>query len=171
MWESVPEGGPEVGWVELDENGWGALMGWAAGPENLRRGPVADDSIRTVTVTCLGRDGSVTESVEPFTAADRRMVDEDANSYLAAAGVGQRPGGFRWFVRLPAQFSTWEDMVSAVTAAVYTYEPRSSHPADVAPAMKQAVQRLYSNQGQAGPLAQGPRQGRPAAVGSEHVER
>jgi hypothetical protein len=29
MWESVPEGGSAEGWVELDENGWGALIGWA----------------------------------------------------------------------------------------------------------------------------------------------
>ena len=52
MWESVPEGGLAEGWVELDENGWGALIGWAAGPENLRRGPV-EDSSRTVTVTSM----------------------------------------------------------------------------------------------------------------------
>lgn len=147
MWESVPEGGPEDGWAELDENGWGALIGWAAGPENIRRGPLADDSTRTVIVTCIHKDGSITESVEPFTAQDRRTVDEDANSYLADAGVEQRPGGYRWFVRLPAQFSSWQEMSSTITAAVYAGDPKPTHPAAVAPVMKQAVQRLYGRQG------------------------
>ena len=48
MWESVPEGLPAKGWAELDGNGWRALIGWAAGPENLRRRPRQDDSARTV---------------------------------------------------------------------------------------------------------------------------
>jgi hypothetical protein len=146
MWESVPLGGLDEGWAELDENGWGALIGWAAGPENLRRGPV-DDSTRTVTVTRTDKDGSVTESAESFTAEDRRIVDEGANSYLADAGVEKRPGGFRWFVRLPAQFSTWEEFSAAVTGAVYAREPQPTHPAEIAPAMKLTVQHLYGNQG------------------------
>lgn len=145
MWESIPAGRPDEGWAELDENGWGALIGWAAGPENLRRGP-ADDSNRTVTVTRTGKDGSVTESAEAFTAGDRRTVDDDTNSYLADAGVEKRPGGFRWFVRLPGQFPTWEEFSGAVTGAVYAREPQPSHPAEIAPVMKQAVQRLYSSQ-------------------------
>lgn len=66
----------------------------ATGLENLRRGP-ADDSTRTVTVTRTDNDGSVTESVEAFTAGDRRIVDEETNSYLADAGVEKRPGGLR----------------------------------------------------------------------------
>ena len=104
MWDSVPEGLPATGWAELDENGWGALIGWAAGPENLRRGPRQDDSARTVAVTRTDRDGNVVKSVEAFTAEDRHIVEEEANAYLAEAGVEQRPPGFRWFVRLPAQF-------------------------------------------------------------------
>lgn len=103
MWESVPEGGPGECWAELDENGCGALIGWAAGPENLRRGPAVDDSARTVTVTRTDRDGTVTECIEAFTAHDRQIVDEETNSFLADAGVEKRPGGFRWFVRLPEQ--------------------------------------------------------------------
>lgn len=86
MWESVSEGGPAEGWAELDESGWGALIGWAAGPENLRRGPAVDDSARTVTVTRTDRDGTVAETTEAFTARDRQIVDEEANSYLADAG-------------------------------------------------------------------------------------
>jgi hypothetical protein len=39
---------PSASWPELSENGWGALMGWAAGEENLRRHPISDAG-RTVT--------------------------------------------------------------------------------------------------------------------------
>ena len=81
MWESVPEGGPVEGWAELDENGWGALIGRAAGAENLRRGPAVDDSARTLNVTRTDKDGTVIESTEAFTARDRQIVDEEVNSY------------------------------------------------------------------------------------------
>ena len=69
MW-AVPQGGPVEGWAELEENGWGALIGRASGPEN----PPARSRSR-----------------------------------------GQRRGGFRWFVRLPSQFSTWEELRAAAT--------------------------------------------------------
>jgi hypothetical protein len=101
-----------------------------------------------VTVTRTGRDGTVTESTEAFTARDRQIVDEEVNSYLADAGVEQRPGGFRWFVRLPSQFSSCEEFRAAVTGAVYASEPRVVHPAEIAPIMKQAMQRLYARQEQ-----------------------
>ena len=144
MWESVPEGGPVEGWAELDENGWEALIGRAAGPENLRRGPAVDDSARTLNVTRTDKNGTVIETIEAFTAHDRQIVDEEVNSYLADAGVKQRPGGFRWFVRLPSQVSTWEELRAAITGAVYASEPQAVHPAQIAPIMKQAMQRLYA---------------------------
>jgi hypothetical protein len=144
MWESVPEGGPGEGWAELDENGWGALIGWAAGPEKLRQGPAVDDSARKVTLTRTDKNGTVIETIEAFTAHDRQIVDGEVNSYLADAGVEKRPGGFRWFVRLPSQFSSWEELRAAITGAVYTSEPQVVHPAEIAPIMKQAMQRLYA---------------------------
>jgi hypothetical protein len=146
MWESVPEGLPAKGWGELDENGWGALIGWAAGPENLRRGPLQDDSARTVAVTRTDKDGNVVESVEAFTTEDRHIVEEEANAYLAEAGAEQRPPGFRWFVRLPAQFSSWDEFSAAVTRSVYARAPQAVHPSEIAPVMKQAIQYLYAGQ-------------------------
>lgn len=91
-----------------------------------------------------GWDGHITESAETFTARDRQLVDTDANSYLADAGVEQRPGGFRWFVRLPGHFSTAEEMRAAVTRGVYARFPQPTHPAEIGPIMKQVVQRLYN---------------------------
>ena len=75
MWESVPDGGPGEGWTELDENGWGALIGWAAGPEKLRQGPAVDDSARTVTLTRTDKNGTVIETIEALTTHDRQIVD------------------------------------------------------------------------------------------------
>ena len=146
MWDSVPEGLPARGWAELDENGWGALIGWAAGPENLRRGPRQDDSARTVAVTRTDRDGNVVKSVEAFTAEDRHIVEEEANAYLAEAGVEQRPPGFRWFVRLPAQFLSWDEFSAAATRSVYARAPQPINPSEIAPIMKQAIQQLYGGQ-------------------------
>ncbi|MDQ0619163.1 DUF5956 family protein [Arthrobacter globiformis] len=146
MWASVPEGRPAKGWAELDENGWGALIGWAAGPENLRRGPLQDDSAGTVAVTRTDKDGNVVEWVEAFTAEDRQIVEEEANAYLAEAGAEQRPLGFRWFVRLPAQFLSWDEFSAAVTRSVYARAPQAVHPSEIAPVMKQAIQRLYAGQ-------------------------
>lgn len=141
-WESVLEDVPGAGWVELDENGWGALIGWVAGAENLRRSPV-DDSARTVAVSRTGPDGVVIEFDEAFTAQDRVIVDESVNSYLVDADAEERPGGFRWFVRLPEQFSSWEDFRGAVTRAVYAGDPKPVHPVDVRSAMERAIQSIY----------------------------
>lgn len=142
MWETVPVSEPSPGWVELDDNGWGALIGWVAGAENLRRSPV-DDRARTVTGTRTYPDGSVEEFNVPFTAEDRAIVDESANSYLADAGVEERPGGFRWFLWLPEQFSSWKDFSSTVTRAVYAVDPKPVHPADIRSAMERVLRPLY----------------------------
>ena len=39
MWRDAQESGPSASWLDLPENGWGALIGWAAGLDNLRRRP------------------------------------------------------------------------------------------------------------------------------------
>jgi hypothetical protein len=141
MWESVPEDAGTDGWAELDDNGWGALMGWSAGAENLRRIPV-DDTARTVRVTTTGPTG-VRRTEEAFTAEDRLSVDEDANSYLADAGAPQRPNGFTWYIRLPQRFAAWEDFRRTVIEEVHTQEPAATHPAEIAPVMRQVVCNLY----------------------------
>jgi hypothetical protein len=141
MWESVPKGAGTEGWAELDDNGWGALMGWAAGAENLRRAPV-DNTARTVRVTTTGPTG-VRKTEEAFTAEDRLSVDEDANSYLADAGALQRPNGFTWYIRLPQRFATWEDFRRTVIREVHTQEPSAIHPAEIAPVMRRVIRGLY----------------------------
>lgn len=146
MWQSVPDHVPDAGWIELDENGWGALIGWVAGPGNLRRSPV-DDSARTVAASKTGPDGAVIEFEEAFTAQDRVIVDESANCYLADAGAAERPGGFRWFIRLPEQFAGREEFLAAITRAVYARDPKPVHPSDVRSAMEQVMPSIYEGFG------------------------
>jgi hypothetical protein len=141
MWESVPEGAGTEGWAELDDNGWGALMGWSAGAENLRRTPV-DDTARTVQVTTTGPTG-VSKAEAAFTAEDRLSVDEDANSYLADAGAPRRPNGFTWHIRLPQRFAAWEDFRQTVIKEVHTQAPIAIHPTEIAPVMRRVVRNLY----------------------------
>jgi Family of unknown function (DUF5956) len=38
MWSDAQDAEPTASWVELPENGWGALIGWVAGRGNLGRG-------------------------------------------------------------------------------------------------------------------------------------
>ena len=94
MWDSVPEGLPARGWAELDENGWGALIGWAAGPENLRRGPRQDDSARTVAVTRTDRGGNVVKSVEAFTAEGPAHRRGGSQCLSGRGRCGAAPSGF-----------------------------------------------------------------------------
>jgi hypothetical protein len=63
----------------MSDNGWGALMGWAAGEENLRRHP-SSDAGRTVT-DYTDQAGERTPFVESFTSADRQSVDDDIDAY------------------------------------------------------------------------------------------
>lgn len=141
MWDDVPEGVQGDRWAELDDNGWGALIGWYAGVQNLRRQPV-NDTARTILVTRTSVSGTA-QTEEPFSPADRALIDEEANSYLADAGVPPRPDGFTWFIHLPEQFPAWEDFRCAVTEAVYETAPEASHPSEIAPAMRVVVQSYY----------------------------
>lgn len=78
MWENVPKSAGTGDWAELDDNGWGALMGWSAGADNLRRTPV-DDTARTVRVTTTGPTGvRKTEEVNRpgFSGGSQPMEDE-----------------------------------------------------------------------------------------------
>ena len=85
--------------MELGENGWGAIVSWFAGPENVVREPMG---IRTdlIRVTCELADGTVESFTETITEAEVQEIEND--SYLEDSGLPARPRGFRWFLKLPA---------------------------------------------------------------------
>lgn len=140
-WDEVADGGPEQGWTELPETGWGMLAAWAAGTENIRRYPV-DDTGRQVRVTT--ETGTSTETrFDPFTTSDRQAVDEDIESYLADAGVPAPPRGYTWLIRLPETVGTenqfWQEINKGLAAAA----PGAVHPRDISPVVERIVDALY----------------------------
>ena len=77
----------------------GALIGWAAGRDNLRR-HLSSDAGRTAT-GCIEHPGVQQPFEEPFTTADRQGVDDDIDVYLLDADLPPRPRGYVWMIRVP----------------------------------------------------------------------
>lgn len=121
-WEQVRPLQTPAGWERLPGNGWGAVIGAAAGVARLRRHPSDRAEHQTQVTMQVGR--RVRRWTEPRSVSDQNDIDEAANEYLAAAGLPARPAGFDWFIRKPTGFSgavTFHDTVSArinETAAV-----------------------------------------------------
>ncbi len=91
--EQAPHGYSErPGALILEQNGWKALVAYAAGPERCRLIPLEQD--RTVRVTTRRRveDAWVeTEHEEPYTQDDVDGVYADMADYLAEVGVPAPP--------------------------------------------------------------------------------
>jgi hypothetical protein len=142
MWSDVPEAEPAAAWVELAENGWGALMGWAAGAENLRRHP---SSYAGRTVTGHTEHAGVRRHfVEPFTAADQEGVDDDIDAYLREAGLPPRPRGYRWFIRVPGGHAPPDSFLTEVDAAVLQAAGDTVHPRQLRPIFEAVIRDFYA---------------------------
>jgi hypothetical protein len=130
MWSDAEDVGPSAAWVELPENGWGALMEWVAGRGNLGRRPSSDTG-RTVTGT-IERAGEVRTFEEPFTAGDRQGVDDHIDMYLREAGLPPRPRGYIWMIRVPGGYESPEaflaDADSAILRATDAVSPKQLLP-------------------------------------------
>ncbi|EMY35637.1 hypothetical protein D477_003043 [Arthrobacter crystallopoietes BAB-32] len=140
-WDAVADGQDGDGWVEIPETGWAMLAAWAAGTENVRRRPV-DDTGRQVRITTES-DGVSETRYAPFTAEDRRAVDEGIQDYLRDAGVQLPPRGFVWLMRLPPGIGSEEELARRINAGISGSAPGAVHPADIALAMEQVIDVLY----------------------------
>lgn len=119
IWDDFESLDEPAGWAEVSENGWGAMLAWAAGPENTCRQPATDDG-RT-TRTTVERPGRPPEhSTEPFTEADRDQIEEGINTYLEAAGVPPRPPGYTWYIRVWPPSLTATEFLAQVNTDVNT---------------------------------------------------
>jgi hypothetical protein len=134
---TVPGPGP-AGHVELPENGWGALVGWAAGVERLVRCPDRLDRHATRITTTSGTGTGTYERTR--TAAEQAEVDADINEYLAQAGAPPRPSGYRWFLHVPAGTTNLERILNNALDAA---EPPPVHPRDIARHLRSALRALY----------------------------
>ncbi len=142
MWSEVQEAEPSASWVELPENGWGALMGWAAGRENLRRHPSSDTG-RVVT-GYTEHAGVRRYFEEPFTAADRQGVDNDIDVYLGDAGLPPRPGGYVWSIRVPDGHASPEAFLADVDTAILRAAGSVTHPKRLRPIFAAVLRDFYA---------------------------
>ena len=142
MWSDAHEAGPSASWVELPENGWGALIGWAAGNGNLGRHP-ASDAHRTITGT-IEKAGVVRHFEEPFTAADRQGIDDDINAYLRDADLPPRPRGYVWMIRVPAGHRSPEAFLADVDSAIHRAAGSVTSPERIRPIFDAVLRSFYA---------------------------
>jgi hypothetical protein len=108
VWDCYPVSSRPLGWIELSENGWGAIAAWFAGPENVVRELIGERTDQ-VRVTCEMADGTVTSWTESITEEDVQDIGDGIDSYLLDSGLPTRPRGYRWFMRLPAGVTDEQD--------------------------------------------------------------
>jgi len=142
MWSDVREAEPSASWVELPENGWGALLGWAAGQENVRRHPSSDAGR---FVSGYTEHAGVQHHFEgPFTAADRQVVDDDIDSYLRDADVPPRPRGYVWLIRVPDGHGSREAFRADVDTAIIRAAGSATHPKQLRPIFAAVLRDFYA---------------------------
>ncbi|MBP2412576.1 hypothetical protein JOF48_001375 [Arthrobacter stackebrandtii] len=115
-WDQVAFKDAESGWEALDENGWFAMMAWAAGPDNVRK-TVQSDEGRIIRRTVIA-DGVESTRLEPFTPEDRAIVEDAINSDLESAGIPPRPSGFVWHLRIPGDWSGDSSVIDTLGARI-----------------------------------------------------
>lgn len=86
-------------YLELSENGWGAVIAAVAGSEKVRRVPLrlSEYTVRT----SWEHEGEHRTEVRERNAEDQESIDEAVEEYLADAGLPARPRGCRWFLAVP----------------------------------------------------------------------
>lgn len=136
MVAATPTEGDDGAWVPLPENGWGAVVAWAAGPGRARPRRIALGDRRPVRVRCTEPDGTVREWDEPFTLDDLAELEDMIADYCALAGI-PAPPVTAWDLRLPdADGMTLQDIDAAA------FEEPTGHPA----ALIDVVRRVLAAQ-------------------------
>lgn len=143
-WGARLASAPPEGWIQATENGWGALVVWAAGPLHVLRVPAAPRNRETVVVTSYS-DGRETREPSRLTDADLESIDDDIDSYLAEAGLPPRPRGFDWYLHPSGAVPAGPDAFwAAVWEATIAGLPRDGlHPSRLRIAVAAAADRLY----------------------------
>lgn len=130
----------------VPENGFTMFVAALAGPVNLVRIPGVR-RVSTVIVTEI-RGSITTRRVEDRTPSDDEVIDEDIEIYLDDADLARPPRGYTWFLRVPADCGTIDDVFGSVnerlrgSTAVYPRDTRR----DVEP----VVRGLYDDPSPAG---------------------
>jgi hypothetical protein len=142
VWECTELSEPPQDWIVATENGWGALVLWAAGPGNFVRVRTAAHDRIVLRLPGSGEQG------KPFrlTQGDLSSIDDDIDAYLAEAGILPRLRGFDWFIRRPCKDLDDERFWSVVWAATVKGLPNDGlRPSAMAGPGKEAMASFYRN--------------------------
>lgn len=100
----------------------GALMGWAAGRENLRRHPSSNAS-KTVT-GYTGHTGVQQLLGLPFAAADRQGLEDDIDIYSWTPASSR----YVWMIRVPDGHTSPESFLADIDTAIMRTAGSVTHP-------------------------------------------
>jgi len=143
LWASPELTEAPAGWILATENGWGALVLWAAGQGNFVRVPLADRDRHGIIVHKFP-DGSERRAPFVLTEADLQSIDDDIDTYLADAELPPRPRGYDWFIRPPDTALGEDAFWSAVWAATTAALPGDAvRPSTMKDPVKEALTRMY----------------------------
>ena len=143
-WECTELQKPPQDWILATENGWGALIAWAAGPGNVAR-IFAASGDRNGSIARRLPGGEEQRQQFLLTEADLSSIDDDIEAYLADAGIPPRPRGFDWFIRRPSGVDLDDDTFwGAVWDATTTRLPVDGlRPSTMAGPAKEAMASFY----------------------------
>jgi hypothetical protein len=139
----VPDGAQLEGWTEATANGWGALIAWVAGPANTRCTPAAVRDRHTEVLVMT--DGTVVRQPSMLSDDDLASIDDDIDSYLAAASIPPLPRGYTWYIRRPARCPTDAAFWSAINHGVQETAPDDAvEPLELRLVVDGVLRTLYS---------------------------
>lgn len=145
-WECTELSEAPQDWILATENGWGALVLWAAGPGNFARvRPASRDRFGSIVRRLPGGG----EQRQPFmlTEADLSSIDDDIDVYLAEAGIPPRPRGFDWFIRRPSNYDLDDETFWGVVwaATIERLPDDGLRPSTMAGPAKEAMASFYGD--------------------------
>lgn len=140
-WDQVSDCPRPEGWVEATANGWGALVTWLAGPGNTCREPVAAGDRHTEILRVV--NGAEIRQPSALSDADLESIDDDMDTYLAAAGIPPMPRGYAWFIRRPGKCSTEAAFWTAINQGVQEAAPEAVHPLEFRLVLDGVLRSLY----------------------------
>ena len=144
-WECIELPEAPQDWIVATENGWGALVLWAAGPGNFIKVRTAAHDRSGSIVRRLPGGGEQKKQFR-LTEADLSSIDDDIDVYLAEADILPRPRGFDWFIRRPSNDLDDETFWSVVWAATTEGLPQDGlSPSTMAGPAKEAMANFYRN--------------------------
>ncbi|GAA2305019.1 hypothetical protein GCM10009853_072600 [Glycomyces scopariae] len=131
-------------YLELIENGWGALIAAAAGPDRIRRAPLhlADH----ITVTVHEYDDRTRTTREPRTVEDQRDIDDAIDEHLAEASLQPRPRGYRWFLQAPPGIDDAKAFWRHLNRTFADLTSIAPDPAEAFQALQAIIRSLYGGE-------------------------